>query len=359
MAKEWYLLNSNHDYVSGFESEDFDNCASDAFLEALNSSLGSDVELCNYDLSECTPMRAIIQGNVQDTQLNSTQRRMLVPIGTCHAGMYVKYKDRYWLIIGFVDDNHMYEKAILYLCNYQLTWINEVGKIIQRWCRLQSASQYNNGETSNANYSVRSDQLMVYTPDDTECLSLDSGKRFIIDKRCGVYEKSFDETVVQDTSKPVTTYELTRADSVLYDYQGNGFFAFMAYQDEQHSGDGYYLIDGRGYWLCDGTAEEETQDKTAILSSEIQYDSLEIFDGLEASVFTACFYDENGNKVNTITPTWEVKCDFADKLMVEYVDNSVMISVDNTKLVNNSFELLLSGEGYETKSVTITIKAFI
>lgn len=359
MAKEWYLLNGNHNYTSGFESEDFDNNVADAFIEALNSSLGCDVELYNYDLSECTPMRAIIEGNVQDTQLNSTQRRMLVPIGTCHAGMYVKYKDRYWLIIGFVDDNHMYEKAVLYLCNYHLTWVNESGKIVQRWCRLQSASQYNNGETSNANYSVGSDQLMIYTPDDEECLLLDNGKRFIIDKRCSVYEKSFDENIICDTSKSVTTYELTRADSVLYGYQGSGFFAFMAYQDEQRLGDGYYVIDGQGYWLCDGTTEDTVDNKSAILSSEIQYDSLEIFDGLEAGIFTACFYDENGDKDSTVIPKWAIKCDFEDKLAVEYVDNSIMISVDNTKLVNSSFELLLSGEGYETKSVIITIKAFI
>lgn len=359
MAKEWYLLNSNHDYVSGFESEDFNNCASDAFLEALYSSLGCDVELCNYDLSQCVSTRAIIQGSVQDTQLNSTQRRMLVPIGTCHAGMYVKYKNRYWLIVGFVDDNQIYEKAILYLCNYLLTWMNPSGNVIQRWCTLQSASQYNNGETSNANYSVRSDQLMVYTPDDYECLSLDNGQRFIIDKRCSVYEKSFDENITQDTSRPVTTYELTRADSALYEYQGNGIYAFMAYQDEQHTGDGYYLIDGNGYWLCDGIIVEETQNKTTFLLSDIEYESLEIFNGIEAGVFTACFYDDNGDKINTIAPKWEINCDFVDQLMVEYVDNSIMISVDNAKLVNNSFELLLSGDGYETKSITITIKAFI
>lgn len=361
MAKEWYLLNTNNDYVSGFESEDFDNCAEDAFVEALNSSLGQDVELYNYDLSECTPMRAIIEGSVQDTQLNSTQRRMLVKVGTCHAGMYVKYKDRYWLIVGFVDDNRIYEKAILYLCNYYLTWLNDAGEIVQRWCRLQSASQYNNGETSTSNYFVRSDQLMIYIPDDNECLSLDNGKRFIIDKRCSVYEKSFDENVVKNTSKPVTTYQLTRADSVLYDYQGNGFFAFMAYQDEKNDNDGYYRIGDNGYWICkpkDDLSQRE-QDKTHVLSSNIEYDSLEIYNGLEAGIFTACFYDENGNKINTIMPEWEIKSDFADSLMVERVDSSIMISVDNKKLINNSFELLLNGEGYETQSITITIKAFI
>ena len=69
MAKEWYLMNTNHDTVSGYESEDFDNLAQDAFAEALQSSLGIDVEICNYDLSQREHKRVIVQGNIQDIRL--------------------------------------------------------------------------------------------------------------------------------------------------------------------------------------------------------------------------------------------------------------------------------------------------
>ena len=111
MAKEWYLMNTNSDTVSGFESDSFDNFAADAFSEALSSSLGKDVEICNYDLSERTKARVVVQGNVQDTKLKSMQRMVLAPIGTCKAGQYVYYKNRYWLIVGLVDDNGMYENV--------------------------------------------------------------------------------------------------------------------------------------------------------------------------------------------------------------------------------------------------------
>lgn len=148
MAQEWYLMNTNHDTVSGFESDDFDNFATDGFFEALQTSMGSSVEICNYDLSVRTPQRVIVEGNVQDTKLNSITRQMLAPIGTCRAGQYVYYKDRYWLIVGLVDDNGIYEKAVLALCNYLLAWQNEKGEINQRWVNAVSASQYNNGETS-------------------------------------------------------------------------------------------------------------------------------------------------------------------------------------------------------------------
>lgn len=352
LAKEWYLLKTPHDQISGYEEEALYDFAEESFSEILDTSIASDVEICNYDLSVCTPMRAVIQNNVQDTKLKTLSREMLVPIGTCKAGMYVKYKDRYWLIVGLVDDNTMYEKAILVLCNYLLTWINSKNQIIQRWVNAASASQYNNGETSNKFMFVRSDQLLVLMPGDNESLMLEQGHRFIMDKRCKIYEEEFDDTVLQDTSKPVITYELTRSDSILYDYQDSGHYEFMAYQDEQHENDGYYVINGKGYWLC-----EKPNMESSALSSKIEFDSLDIFNGVGASIFTSKFYDENGEIVN-VTPQWDIDCDFKDELIIDYSDNSIYISVENKKLINKSFQLSLSADNYETVSVTLTIRAF-
>lgn len=358
MAQEWYLIKPPYSAMSGFESDALNEFKSDAITDALNSEAGVDVVICNYDLSQQTETRAIIQGRTQDTKLNSTQRQILVPIGTCTAGMYVKYKNKYWLIVGLVDDNAVYEKAVIYLCNHLLTWVNASGNIVQRWCYVTSASQYNNGETGEKFYFVRSDQLMVFTPDDDECILIGDKQRFVIDRRCQIYEKGFDSSTVRDTSKPITVYSLTRHDSVLYDYQGSGHFAFMAYQEEQQEDDGYFLIDGKGYWICNGGKPFEEFNKGTVLS-DIECDEPEIYDGLEPTVFTAAFYDNSGNKVIGITPVWNIVCDFANELDVEYVENSVMISVNNPKLVNKSFELSLSSQGYEDKTLTVRIKAFI
>lgn len=355
MATEWYLMNTNSDTVSGFESEDFDNFAADAFSEALASSLGKDVEICNYDLSERIQTRVIVQGNVQDTKLKSMQRTILAEIGTCKAGQYLFYKNRYWLIVGLVDDNEMYEKAVAVLCNYLLTWKNDNGDIIQRWVNASSASQYNNGETSNKFYFVRSDQLMILTPDDDECLLIKHKQRFIIDRRCSIYEKNFSEDVTIDTSKQLITYELTRMDNVIYDYQDSGHSEFMAYQDEQHESDGYYLINGKGYWLCD---VPKTNNKTVVLSCIIECDEPTIYSGIEPTVFYAKFFDLDGNST-TILPQWEINCDFEDSLNIEYVENSISISVDNNELINKSFELSLCADGYEKTTLLVTIKAFI
>lgn len=358
MAKEWYLMNTNHDTVSGFESDDFDNLAKEAFIEALQSALATDVEICNYDLSQREPKRVIVEGKVQDTKLNSLTRAILAPIGTCKAGQYVFYKNRYWLIVGLVDDNGMYEKGVMSLCNYLLTWKNQEGKIIQRWVSISSASQYNNGETSNEFSFVRSDQLMVVTPCDDECLLIPHKQRFIIDMRCKIYEKNFSPDVTVDTTKQLITYELTRIDNVIFNYQDCGHSEFMAYEDEQHENDGYYVIDGKGYWLCDIPDKTESDNKDDSLSCSIDYDEPIIYSGLEPNVFIAKFYDSEGCETN-ITPKWEIKCDFVDSLNVEYIKDSIYISVDNNKLINKSFELSLFADGYEKTTVSIEIKAFI
>lgn len=355
MSQEWYLLKPPHVQLSGFEDDALNDFAQEGFLEALESSIAVDVELCNYDLSDCKPLRAIVQHNVDDTKLKTLSREVYFPIGTCKAGMYVKYKGRYWLIVGIVDDNTMYEKGIMVICNHLLTWQTEDRRIVQRWANVASASQYNNGETGNYFFTVRSDQLLILTPDDDDSVLLTSGKRFVIDKRCAIYEKEFGEDVICDTSKPVLTYELTRADSVLYNYQDSGHFEFMVTQDEQHEKDGYYKIDGKGYWLCE---EPDANDKSVELLAKIDYDSEDIYNGFEPGVFMAKFYDENGEQVD-VKPTWTIDCDFANMLHVEYIDNSILISANNRSLINKSFKLLLSADGYETASVTVNIRAFI
>ena len=114
MAEQWYLINSNHDTVSGFESDDFDYYTQDAFREALESSLGDDIKICRYDMEVLASTRAIPIGGVSDTKLKSTTRQLLLPIGTCQAGQYIYYEDKYWLIVNYVDNNKVYEKAIIH-----------------------------------------------------------------------------------------------------------------------------------------------------------------------------------------------------------------------------------------------------
>lgn len=357
MAQSWYLMQPPHMQLSGFESEALNDFGEEGFLEALESDIALDVELYNYDLSECTPIRAIFNNRLTDTKLKTLVRHLLVPIGSCHAGMYAKVKGRFWLIVGIVDDNGIYEKAILSICNYQLTWLNDAGKPIQRWVNVISASQYNNGEHVNLDYTIRSDQLLISLPDDDESLMIMQSKRFVIDRRCKIYEKSFDDSVTVDTSNPVITYEVTRVDSVLYDYQDSGLHQIMLTQDEQHKNDGYYLIYGTGYWLCDVPVAEDSG--TTSLSCEIICDEPVIYNDIEPVAFVAQFYDVDGNVVSDVVPEWSIDGDLSELLDIEYTGNAIVISANNKNLSNRSFAMTLSADGYEPASIKFSVESFM
>ena len=89
VALEWYLLKPPYSQTSGFEEDSMDY-SRDAFFEALDSPIAIDVEYCNADLSVCTPIKAIVQNSVADTKLNAFNRHLLVQVGTCKAGYYIK-----------------------------------------------------------------------------------------------------------------------------------------------------------------------------------------------------------------------------------------------------------------------------
>lgn len=362
MAIEWYLLKPPYSQTSGFEDDAMD-FSRDAVEEALDSEIGIDVEYCNADLTIRSPIRAIIQNRVSDTKLNAFTRYLLVSIGSCKSGYYIYYKNRYWLIVGLVDDNGMYEKAVLKLCNWKIAWLNEKGNVVERWCNIESASQYNNGQRDNRQYILRTDQLLICMPDDDECLMLDSGKRFIIDKRINVYEKLIGEDESSVTSYKLITYQVTRNDSVLYNYVDSGHYEILVTQDEQHNGDGFYRINGEGYWLCIETEhsgshhyEDDESHDSEHVNSEIIYDEKCVYIGFGASDFTAVFYDYNGNVIDG-TAEWTINCDFLDKLQFYEFNNTISISVDDYALLNKSFELILNGND-ETK-ITVKIVALI
>lgn len=358
MAQEWYLLNSTHDIVSGYEGDALNDFGADGFIESLNTDVATEVELCNYDLSERTKLRAIIQNTTTDTKLKTLSRHALFPIGTCKAGMYVYYKNRYWLIVGIVDDNKVYEKAILSICNYLLSWINDDGEIIQRWVNVESASQYNNGESNIINFYIRSDQLMVYFPDDEQSLLIDSGKRFIIDKRCTIYEKHFDDNTTESTGNPLTVYKITRNDSVLYNYLDSGVIAYIMSQTEQGDQDGYYVIGEQGYWLCDYMKHEEVP---TALSCDILTDSDCLYIDLEPSVFMPVFYDADGNILSTNIPEYTMTIDhnLGSTLEIQSEGNALSVFTCDYKLNNKTFNVVLRASGYTTATKTVHIREFI
>lgn len=353
MAEEWYLLTTPYDQLSGYEDDAFNDFAEEGFAEALDSIMGSDVYICNSDLSVCTKTRAIIQNRVQDTKLNDLRRHVFTPIGTCKAGNYILYKGRYWLIESIVDDNGIYEKGVMVVCNWKLTWRDLNGNVVQRWASIQSASQYNNGEFANRFFTLRTDQVMIALAMDDASIMLDTGVRFIIDKRIELYENNIPADTMCDTSFDVITYECTRNDSVLYNYIDSGHYQFLATQDEKHNGDGYYVIDGKGYWLCSDDVIEPAQDPIdEDVEASISCDDTTIYIGLDPAIFRASYYNAEGLEID-VPAEWVINCNFEDSLIITYDGNTISIAATDMSLNNKTFDLYLNGYEDETK---LTIK---
>jgi len=356
MAKSWYLIEgASYNSISGFEGE---NVSQNSFIELLSSNIGYDIEILKYDLTLKKKTRAISENNTPDTELKTTRRNLLVPIGSAKAGDYVKYKNKYWLVTGLVDDNFVYSKLIISLCNYFLTWMKSNGSIVQRWVVVNSASQYNNGETNSQNFfNIRTDQLMIMSPCDEDCLTIDYGQRFIIDKRCSVYEKYItNETVKTDFSLDI--YRLTRSDATVNDYQdGEGYLKFFVSQNEKRNTDGYYVVNGKGYWLCKDNDIQisQTTNNVEIIPS----DDFIVYCGSGIkSTFTSIFTKSDGT-IDNISPTWEIQSSFNEKIITNKSSNNISILVNDEKLANKSFNLTLSADSYEPVTKKIIIKSFI
>ena len=352
MAVEWYLMNEE-EFASNPTDEE-----KAVFTELISTGVGVDVEIYRYDLELIAQTRAIVKNKVADTLLQSIKLQMSIPCGIAVAGNYVKYKNRYWLIVGLVDDNNgIYDKLVLRVCNYLLTWINNKGRIIQRWAVTESGAQYNNGETNIQvgllRHYVRSDQMLILIPDDDESILINDGQRFIIDRKTKVYEKQMKQGVDLRSDFILDVYQCTRDDSVYYDYTDlegtqSGVMQFMAYQDEQQVTDGYYEIDGKGYWICGKPNVADNSDKTF----RIKHVTDQLYVGVGYVSFDADVDD--GVEVE-----WAITGDAKQYLDITEDGNTISVKTDDISAVNKTFILSMSADGYDDAQLKITVKAFV
>ena len=349
--QDWYLItpNTRPNITGGFENDAFLDYKDDAFAESLDTDIAKTVILHNYDLSESTEIRCIIQGNSVDTQLKSMERVGLFVRGTVKAGMYIFYENRYWLITGYPSYNGIYEKAVMQLCQYKLRWQNASGKIIERYGNFSSSSKYDMGETGNSTITLTSDNLMILLPNDDESLDLD-GKRVFIDKR---------------EVNPTKVYKITRTDSVLYDFgeEHGGILSFIADKTELNT-----TTDRQDLRICDyievldDTEEQsdstpppstpenpnETTDLSAVISGN---KNLKI--GFSRT-YTALFTDVDGNAVEwDDTYSWNVVSDF--EVGQEIDGNTIKLFIEDEDCVDSLILLQVIQNNSVVAKIEVTV----
>lgn len=331
MAKEWYLLSSSTkpNSIGGYENEGFVDYKDDAFSEALETDIATNVILYNHDLSESQEIRCIIQGNTSDTQLKSMERIGLFSPNTVKAGMYILFEDRYWLIDSYPGTQGIYEKATMCLCQYYLRWQNKNGNIIERWCNLASASKYDVGENGNNTIILTSNNYTVKMPYDEEIIELE-GKRVFIDKK---------------VTNPTKVFKLTRNDDVLYDYGDEyhgSILSFIADKDEFNP-----TADNQELRICNYTPTPSQPSTPTPPSTSDEIVSISGSNTLRVGrkkSWKVTFTDKDGNEVDKTDFAWNVKSDFNVTQVV--TTNSIQLFVDDESHIEDSFLLqILSSDG--------------
>ena len=344
--QDWYLMtpNTRPNITGGFENDAFLDYKDDAFAESLDTDIAKSVTLYNYDLSESTEIRCIIQGNSADTQLKSMERIGLFVRGTVKAGMYIFYENRYWLITGYPSYNGIYEKAVMQLCQYKLRWQNAKGEIIERFGNFSSSSKYDMGETGNSTITLTSDNLMILLPNDDESLDLD-GKRVFIDKR---------------EINPTKVYKITRTDSVLYDFgeEHGGILSFIADKTELNT-----TTDRQDLRICDyiEVSDDTPSDPTTPPENPDEMTDLRVVISGNKNLkvgfsrtYTATITDADGNAVEwDDTYSWSVVSDF--EVGQEVDDNTIKLLVDNEDYVSSLILLQIIKDGQTLTELEVTV----
>ena len=338
--KEWYLMTPQTKFVSlgGFENDAFLDYRDNAFAESLDTEIGTTIELFNHDLSERKLVRCIIQGNSPDSQLKSIERIGLFVRGTVKAGMYVKFENCYWLVFGYPSYNGIYEKAVLQLCQCKIRWQNHLGKIIERWVNVTSASKYDIGESSNNAIILASNNYTILMPEDDDTYELD-GKRVFIDRN----EKN-----------PTKTFKLTRADDVLYRYgeSHGGVFGFIADKSELN-----LEVDRPDLGICDYMDTSVSPTKPIINSQSLKatmFGRNNITIGYPRK-YSVKFKNNTGNEIDILDYSWNISCDFKDLIDAVQEGSSLKVSISDKNLIGKTFkvQVIRNSEIMTEKSVVI------
>ena len=168
--------------------------------------------------------------------------------------------------------------------------------------------------------------MLTITADDNTVV-LKSPQRFFLDK---------------DYEHP-TTFIVTQNDTTSYNFGKKGIVRVTVTECALD-----YDEDNLELGICDYKDKDDvtvdTGDEDYVSKSVIGYDTTIIKSGGNPQTFTARFFDENGNEVENVVPRWGFICPFIDSLDIRYDDNSITISIDDDRFIDEDFKLTLTDD---------------
>ena len=253
--------------------------------------------------------------------------------------IYDMDEDEYLICTEAFDINGIHYEGKLTLCNWILKWQKKDGIILEYPCYDMNSTQYNSGEQSNRNFVIGSSQHMLTLPCDENTVELSTPQRFYLDK-------------AKDNP---TTFIVTQNDTTSHNYGKKGLVKVTVYEHPNNP-----ETDRPDLGICDYIENNigfSSEDICCCRASKavIEYDTTVIKSGGDMQIFIGKFYDEKDNEVTDIAPHWTVVCDFSDKLIVEEVDNSLSIGIDDDDYIDEEFKIILSDGNDESDILSSTL----
>ena len=259
--------------------------------------------------------------------------------------LYDSKNDEYYLCTESFNIDDIHWQGRLTLCNWILKWQNKRGDILEYPVHDANTTQYNSGEQSNSQFTIGSSQHMLTMMCDENTVILKTPQRFFLDK---------------DYENP-TTFIVTQNDSTTYNYGKKGIVRVTVMECAAD-----YDEDNFELGICDYREPGEADDGSGdggdgnVSRSMIEYKTTTIKSGGNPQTFFAKFYDEDGSEIDGITPRWGLICPFEPYLDLTYGENSITISIDDDRWVDEDFKLTLTDdEGNYFSSVVIHVDSLL
>lgn len=238
MSQEWYLMGSSN--LSGLEEDEF-NVDKNGFTEIVASFVGTDIQIYGDRITNTpTSTRALIQQVIQNYVPVPDIRSIQMPIGVLACGQYIKFNNQWWLVASMPQSNRVYERAILWYCQYPLKFtIPGATTVVEYPIPTENASK-GTGETVTQYITVGSTERVVYLPYNEVTAKIDNGYRFLIDRR----------------STNTKAYKVTNVDTTSYMYGDIGLVSLVCTEDTLRSADNLTTKVADNTVPSDGNSEE-------------------------------------------------------------------------------------------------------
>lgn len=337
MSSDWYLINKPPIYLSGEEYNDnVDGFMQDGLSELLaDGTLSSLVDICDSNLNVVAQINAVVQNNLADSVENAKTRQIISSIGSFYSGCYIRHKNELYIVASKPDNNKFYEKAVMKQCNIQLRWQNRKGETLSRWCYGSNATKYSSGVNITKLITTPDLQYNLIIPIDSETIVLQRDKRFLVE------DERFSENLRANGINP-QAFKLTQVDTKSDSFANIGGILNLTLIEDAFN----ITTDNVALMIADYFSPTPQP----VGNAEITYTGEAIVKLGLSKVFTAVFKDAEGNKINGITPVWNLSLlpDQENKVTFVTEGDFITISVINdsvlTKSGNNQFVLSLEDE---------------